>query len=66
VHEQSATPLGSVGLPKRNYGYEKRQKELKRQQKQEEKRQRKQDKAGTPPSNAEPGEAPSAPVIERD
>lgn len=32
-------------MPKRNYGFEKRQKELKRQQKQEEKRQRKLDRA---------------------
>lgn len=31
-------------MPKRNYGYEKRQKELNRQRKQEEKRQRKLDR----------------------
>jgi hypothetical protein len=31
-------------LPKRNYGYEKRQKELNRQRKQEEKRQRRLDR----------------------
>ena len=32
-------------MPRRNYGFEKRQKALKRQQKQEEKRQRKLDRA---------------------
>jgi hypothetical protein len=31
-------------LPKRNYGFEKRQKELSRRQKQEEKRQRRRDR----------------------
>jgi hypothetical protein len=36
-------------VPKRNYGFEKRQKELKRQQKQEEKRQRKLDRVSEPP-----------------
>jgi hypothetical protein len=35
-------------LPKRNYGYEKRQKELTKQAKREEKRQRKLDRAGAP------------------
>jgi hypothetical protein len=35
-------------MPKRNYGYEKRQKELNRQRKQEEKRQRKLDRSGPP------------------
>lgn len=35
-------------MPKRNYGYEKRQKELTRQRKQEEKRQRKLDRADAP------------------
>ena len=35
-------------MPKRNYGFEKRQKELNRQRKQEEKRQRKQERAETP------------------
>ena len=66
MHERSATALGSVGLPKRNYGHEKRLKELKRQQKQEEKRQRKRDKAETPSSVAQPSEAPPGPVTEPD
>ena len=35
-------------MPKRNYGYEKRQKELTRQRKQEEKRQRKLDRTDAP------------------
>jgi hypothetical protein len=34
-------------VPKRNYGFEKRQKELNRQRKKEEKRQRKLDRAKT-------------------
>lgn len=40
-------------MPKRNYGFEKRQKELNKQRKQEEKRQRKLERANEP---AEPGE----------
>ena len=40
-------------MPKRNYGFEKRQKELKRQQKQEEKRQRKLDRGSLPPDEHE-------------
>ena len=39
-------------VPKRNYGYEKRQKELKRQEKREEKRQRKLERADTPSDEA--------------
>lgn len=39
----AATP-GSLLLPKRNYGFEKRQKELNKQRKQEEKRQRRLDR----------------------
>jgi hypothetical protein len=39
-------------VPKRNYGFEKRQKELKRQQKREEKLQRKLDRAESPPDEA--------------
>ena len=51
-------------MPKRNYGYEKRQKELHKQQKREEKRQRKLERAGDPPENAvsdepNPGVVPS-------
>lgn len=41
--------MGACPLPKRNYGFEKRQKELNKQRKQEEKRQRKLDRA-TPPA----------------
>lgn len=36
-------------MPKRNYGYEKRQKELSKQQKREEKRQRKLERGGPLP-----------------
>ena len=36
-------------MPKRNYGYEKRQKELTRQRKQEEKRQRRLERTDAPP-----------------
>ena len=35
-------------MPKRNYGFEKRQKELNRQRKQEEKRQRRLDRTEAP------------------
>ena len=35
-------------MPKRNYGFEKRQKELNKQKKQEEKRQRRQERADAP------------------
>jgi hypothetical protein len=35
-------------LPKRNFGFEKRQKELNKQRKREEKQQRKLDRAATP------------------
>jgi hypothetical protein len=38
-------------MPKRNYGFEKRQKELNKQRKQEEKRQRKLERAETPAEN---------------
>lgn len=38
----------SVPLPKRNFGFEKRQKELNKQRKREEKQQRKLDRAATP------------------
>jgi hypothetical protein len=40
-------------LPKRNYGFEKRQKELNRQQKQEAKRQRRLERSEASPDNAE-------------
>jgi hypothetical protein len=35
-------------VPKRNYGFEKRQKELNKQRKQEEKRQRRQERVDAP------------------
>jgi hypothetical protein len=47
-----------VPLPKRNYGYEKRQKELNRQRKQEEKRQRRLDRTETPPDDPKVENAP--------
>lgn len=46
-------------LPKRNYGYEKRQKELNKQRKKEEKRQRKLDRAKAGPEEAQADEATS-------
>jgi hypothetical protein len=52
-------------LPKRNYGYEKRQKELNRQRKQEEKRQRRLDRTETPPEEVKVDE-PTAPDIPQD
>lgn len=48
-------PYWEPSLPKRNYGYEKRQKELNKQRKKEEKRQRKLDRA-----KAGPDEEPAA------
>lgn len=45
-------------MPKRNYGYEKRQKELNRQRKQEEKRQRRLDRTETPPDEVKASEPP--------
>jgi hypothetical protein len=52
-------------VPKRNYGFEKRQKELNRQQKQEEKRQRRLERSESPPDEEEqteqaPPETPRA------
>ncbi len=41
----------SVLLPKRNYGYEKRQKELNKQRKKEEKLQRKLERTVAPPED---------------
>ena len=43
-------------MPKRNYGFEKRQKELEKKRKKEEKRQRKLERAGPPPEDAEADE----------
>ena len=45
-------------MPKRNYGYEKRQKELNKQRKKEEKRQRKLDRAKAGPDQV-PEEDPA-------
>jgi hypothetical protein len=47
-------------LPKRNYGFEKRQKELNKRQKQEAKRQRRLDRAEPPPGDAKIEETPPA------
>jgi hypothetical protein len=56
---------GSVALPKRNYGFEKRQKELNKQRKQEEKRQRKLERSSAPPAEGEAEETdPLAPKPE--
>jgi hypothetical protein len=55
----SAVPTGSVPLPKRNYGFEKRQKELERQRKKEEKRKRKLDRVGDPPAEVPNDDSPS-------
>jgi hypothetical protein len=50
-------------MPKRNYGFEKRQKELNKQRKQEEKRQRKLDRAEATPENSADEEATTAPPV---
>jgi hypothetical protein len=47
-------------LPKRNYGYEKRQKELNKQRKREEKRLRKLDRVNPPPEDAKSDETASS------
>jgi hypothetical protein len=49
-----------VDLPKRNYGYEKRQKELNKQRKQEEKRQRKLERVNPPAEDGKADQADSA------
>ncbi|MBA3496953.1 MAG: hypothetical protein H0T86_07600 [Gemmatimonadales bacterium] len=49
-------------MPKRNYGYEKRQKELTRQTKREEKRQRKLERTSDQPEEAG-AEEPTAPPL---
>ena len=57
---------GASSVPKRNYGFEKRQKELNKQRKQEEKRQRKQERAEAPAENVtvEDGTSPHPPLEE--
>jgi hypothetical protein len=47
-------------LPKRNFGFEKRQKELNRQRKQEEKKQRKLDRGNSAANQMDEGVAPDA------
>ena len=54
--------IGSSLVPKRNYGFEKRQKELKRQLKKEEKKQRKLDRAKEPEATA--SDQPESPAVE--
>jgi len=54
-------PTWEPRLPKRNYGYEKRQKELHKQQKREEKLKRKLERADAPadePVGEEPASSP--------
>jgi len=51
-------------LPKRNYGYEKRQKELHKQQKREEKLKRKLERADVPADEADRDELSSPPPTE--
>jgi hypothetical protein len=53
-------------VPKRNFGYEKRQKELNKQRKREEKQQRKLDRANTSPQDAEPAAAPETELPPRE
>lgn len=45
-------------MPKRNYGYEKRQKELNRQRKQEEKRQRRLERTEPPADDVKLNDLP--------
>jgi hypothetical protein len=51
-------------LPKRNYGYEKRQKELHKQQKREQKLKRKLERADIPVEEADRDENSSPPPVE--
>ena len=62
----SAVPTGGRLVPKRNFGYEKRQKELNKQRKREEKQQRKLDRANTSPQDAEPAAAPETELPPRE
>ena len=50
----------SLSLPKRNFGFEKRQKELNRQRKQEEKKQRKLDRGNSASNQTDEGVTPDA------
>jgi hypothetical protein len=58
---ESAALIEIIDVPKRNYGYEKRQKELNRQSKREEKRQRKLERANEPTEEPRSDE-PTPPV----
>ena len=51
-------------MPKRNYGYEKRQKELHKQQKREEKLKRKLERADVPADEPDRDESSSSPPTE--
>ena len=51
-------------MPKRNYGYEKRQKELHKQQKREEKLKRKLERADVPAEESDRDESASSPPAE--
>jgi hypothetical protein len=53
----AARPTWEPRLPKRNYGYEKRQKELHKQQKREEKLKRKLERADAPADQPEGDES---------
>ncbi len=56
------TPTPEMPLPKRNYGFEKRQKELAKQRKREEKRQRRAERNATDdPTAPDPDEDPDSP-----
>ena len=51
-------------MPKRNYGYEKRQKELHKQQKREEKLKRKLERADVPAEEPDRDESSAPPAAE--
>ena len=57
-------PTWESRLPKRNYGYEKRQKELHKQQKREEKLKRKLERADVPAEETDRDESSSSPPTE--
>lgn len=57
-------PTWESRLPKRNYGYEKRQKELHKQQKREEKLKRKLERADIPAEESDREESSSSPPTE--
>ena len=61
----SAVTLKERPVPKRNYGFEKRQKELNKQRKQEEKRLRRQERAEAPAENITNEETTPEPDTDR-